>query len=57
MVSYLNVQQYNDLYDEMNSINNKIHSNGSTIDALERKLLEILKIKEEKKRHGQTATI
>ena len=29
-------------------MNAKIHSNGSIIDFLERKLLEILKVKEEK---------
>ena len=57
MMSYLNEMQYNSLYDELNSINSRIHNNGSIIDTLERKLLEILKMKEEKRRALATGTL
>ncbi len=47
--SYLTQGQYSNLYVTLNTLNEKIHTNGSTIDFLERKLLEILKNKEDKR--------
>lgn len=46
--SYLTNGQYKILYESINGLNEKLHGNGSTIDVLERKLLELLKAKEEK---------
>ena len=54
MVSYLKVDQYDYLYNEIMNINLRIHTNGTVVDSLEKKLLEILKIKEEKKKKGET---
>ena len=38
-------------------MNHKIHSNGTIVDALERKLLEILKNKEDKWKASMPETI
>lgn len=53
MTSYLELEQYDYLYNEIMNINLRIHTNGTVIDGLEKKLLEILKVKEEKKKRGE----
>lgn len=50
--SYLTQSQYIQLYDVLSNMNEKIHGNGNIIDLLERKLLEILKQKDEKRKEG-----